>query len=222
MNKNLLRDVCHIDLEPYLTVNVRDFHRGICEDLATTTIRPEPVDFWYATTSEYKIKRAESDFDRKFKEFFYDSPPAPVNKISLVQQKDYRSMHLVNGTRQAAADQFPRIMALVNQLPFKIVGRVVLFEMVPGLSTPEHIDLPANENAVTQGNGHFVVLDPGAKSPVWYRTPDNQVVMADTSAVFFDTSLPHWCNLHSYRTYLIRVDGQFTDDFVIKIAENQT
>lgn len=217
--KHLLYNEDCLDLSPYVPWDWDEAHKVISMELATSSIKPEPVDFWYTIDEEYNknMQRSETKVERRFKEYYDRTQVSSQNQIVLIQQKSFTTMHLHRGEATTAVREFPYVYDLVRSLPFETLGRAVIFENTLMHGTPKHIDLTYDQNPVAKGEAHFMLIDPVRSQPIFLTDREYSVQVASSHVRFFNTSCLHWTQPLPYRSYLIRVDGRFTDEFISKV-----
>ncbi len=117
----------------------------------------------------------------------------------------------VGSTLTDEAKHFPNVMRYIDSLPFKSVGRVLLFTTYPNAGVVMHRD-----STMTQHSDHNINLffsAGGRPSFVWDEIKKEKVYL-DPSArsYFFNNRDYHGVDAEPVFRYTVRVDGTFTDE----------
>ncbi len=111
-----------------------------------------------------------------------------------------------------ALEVFPRTVALIRALPFREIGRVVLFGLEPNDHAPLHRDTePGKALSVAQS----ISLCPrGDKRFYLCNGPDDEPLVVDKRVYWFNDMDYHGVLADPFFRYSIRVDGVFEPSFV--------
>jgi hypothetical protein len=107
---------------------------------------------------------------------------------------------------------FPNLIPWIKQLPFREIGRILIFITHQYKHSDLHYD---RRDEPFDGRHHFIWLNPNSRKKFFIVDGYNKEYL-DTKAAFFDTSYLHGADPVPYTTYSIRVDGQLDKDFCDK------
>jgi len=115
------------------------------------------------------------------------------------------------GQWSKASNDFPLLKEYIKTLPFKEVGRVLLFCTYPGAGIVTHRDWILEDHKDHNINLFF---DGGPRpSFVWDEIQSKKIYLDDTAkSYFFNNRDYHGVDSEPNFRYTVRVDGTFTDD----------
>ena len=107
---------------------------------------------------------------------------------------------------------FPKTIALIEQLPFREIGRVVIFGILPNDHAPLHRDSePGKDLSIAQ----FITIDPRQNKGLYLQNAaEDEKVVVDASAYWFNDMDYHGVLSAPHFRYSIRIDGVFEPSFV--------
>jgi hypothetical protein len=106
-------------------------------------------------------------------------------------------------------EKFPYTKKCIEQLPFKEIGRVVIYGSWPEARVPCHRDQPMYE-----GFDHHINFNPGGYRSVFIYDSlnDNKIFLPkDYKLYAYNTSDYHGVDPLPHFSYTIRVDGKYSD-----------
>lgn len=126
----------------------------------------------------------------------------------------------------AAQQLFPELMAFVLTLPFKSIGRIVIFISSPYIEGQIHSDLvsaqeylfPPFENKDAYKDNNFIWFNPRGKKKFFIYNEDTDCkIPVISEACFFNTWDYHGADISNAATFSFRIDGRFTDELKSKL-----
>jgi hypothetical protein len=106
---------------------------------------------------------------------------------------------------------FPRTVAYLESLPFREIGRCLIFGLEPNDHAPLHRD---TEPGATEQIGHTITLCPRADKGFFLSPPDLSLRLEGKArAYWFNDMDYHGVEARPWFRYSIRTDGIFRDDF---------
>ena len=107
---------------------------------------------------------------------------------------------------------FPKTVELIRSLPFREIGRVVIFGVESNDHAPLHRDTePGKSLSVAQ----CISIDPrGNKQFYLQNNPDDEPLLVDARAYWFNDMDYHGVQAAPFFRYSIRVDGVFEPAFL--------
>jgi Rieske 2Fe-2S family protein len=113
---------------------------------------------------------------------------------------------------EEAQEMFPRTIELIRALPFREMGRVVIFGLMPNDHAPLHRDSePGRALAVAQS----ITIDPrGTKRFYLQNAEDDAPLIVDARVYWFNDMDYHGVLADPFFRYSLRIDGVFEDGFV--------
>jgi len=112
--------------------------------------------------------------------------------------------------RDEARQVFPKTVAYIESLPFREIGRCLIFGIEANDHAPLHRDTEPGPGEV----GHTITLCPRADKGFFLRTPDgSQTLEVKDRAYWFNDMDYHGVAARPYFRYSIRIDGVFEPDF---------
>jgi hypothetical protein len=116
-----------------------------------------------------------------------------------------------------AVERFPRTVAFVKSLPFREIGRAVLFGLRPNDHAPFHRDSEPGEALQIAASISF---DPRGDKRFALRDPDGgSETVVDSRVYWFNDMDYHGVLPDPYFRYSIRVDGTFDPAFVRRLRD---
>lgn len=109
-------------------------------------------------------------------------------------------------------DLLPLTTQLIKALPFRSLGRAVIYGSHPGAKVPPHRDWEYQTELV-----HQININPGGYRPVYVYdnlSKEKIYLNKDCLAYILNTLDVHGVDAISRFTYTLRVDGTFTEEFV--------
>jgi hypothetical protein len=206
-----------VQADPYVDYMhvISDFSR---EEFATfVSLADEPGDF---------------DHDR-FREYtFGDETDYPLNRRQMLYLK-YRygvyfpwkvAYHLLDNVfwedknfgqgksfRREASDVFPRTLEFIRRLPFREVGRAIIFGLEANDHAPLHRDTVPGSKAEVE---HSITICPRKNKRFFLSSPDLATrLLVDTPLYWFNDMDWHGVEPDPFFRYSIRVDGVFEPAF---------
>lgn len=135
----------------------------------------------------------------------------------LLENDRWDDKHSGNGKvfGEEALEVFPKTIALLQKLPFREMGRVVIFGVEANDHAPLHRDTePGKSLTVAQS----ISIDPrGNKQFYLQNHPDDEPVMVDAKVYWFNDMDYHGVLAAPYFRYSIRIDGVFEPAFLREI-----
>jgi hypothetical protein len=111
-----------------------------------------------------------------------------------------------------AYEVFPRTVAFLKSLPFREMGRVVLFGIEANDHAPLHRDTAPGEAGAVQ---HNITICPTGKKRFYLSDPDRTTKHPVTSKLYWFNDMDwHGVDPAPFFQYSIRVDGVFEPSFV--------
>ncbi|HEY6561016.1 MAG TPA: hypothetical protein VI072_27260 [Polyangiaceae bacterium] len=109
------------------------------------------------------------------------------------------------------ADHFPKLKRWITTLPFKSIGRALLFCTYPGAPVPVHRDFPMAAHKDHNINCFF---EPGWRPSFVYDEIGDQkhYLEKGATAYFFNNRDYHGVDAQPCFRYTFRIDGTFTDE----------
>jgi hypothetical protein len=115
-----------------------------------------------------------------------------------------------------AREVFPETVRFLEGLPFKEIGRAVLFGLEPNDHAPLHRDSePGRALQVAQS---MSFCPRGDKRFYLQNAPDAEPLVVDTRAYWFNDMDYHGVLADPWFRYSVRVDGVFTPEFASRLA----
>jgi len=113
---------------------------------------------------------------------------------------------------EEALEVFPKTVELIRSLPFREIGRVVIFGVESNDHAPLHRDTePGKSLSVAQ----CISIDPrGNKQFYLQNNPDDEPLLVDARAYWFNDMDYHGVQAAPFFRYSIRVDGVFEPAFL--------
>ncbi len=119
------------------------------------------------------------------------------------------------GFSEAARLHFPKTVALLASLPFREIGRALLFGVQPNDHAPAHRDTTPDPGAPV---AHCITLCPGEEKRFYLLSPDrSRRVQPRARACWFNDMDWHGVEAAPRFQYSIRVDGVFEEAFVERL-----
>ena len=119
---------------------------------------------------------------------------------------------------QSARLHFPRTVALLESLPFREIGRALLFGLQPNDHAPVHRDTVPHPDAPV---AHCITLCPGERKRFFLLSPDrSRRVEPASRAYWFNDMDWHGVEKEPRFRYSIRVDGVFEEAFVERLRRD--
>lgn len=120
------------------------------------------------------------------------------------------------GWSEEAEELFPETVAFLRALPFREVGRCVLFGLRANQHAPLHRDA---EPGKTESIGHAMSLCPRGDKRFYLATPDESREQVITPRAYWFNDMD-WHGVHAdpFFRYSIRVDGVFEPSFARDLA----
>jgi hypothetical protein len=113
--------------------------------------------------------------------------------------------------RDEARERFPLTVAMIEALPFREIGRALIFGLAPHDHAPRHRDTTPDRSAEV---GHTITICPRGDKGFYLCSPDEQHVTPVTArAYWFNDMDYHGVAAHPRFRYSIRVDGVFDPAF---------
>ncbi len=110
-----------------------------------------------------------------------------------------------------ACELFPRTVAMLRALPFREIGRALIFGLAPNDHAPLHRDTHPDRSAEV---GHTITICPRGDKGFYLRSPDERRTVAVTArAYWFNDMDYHGVTAAPRFRYSIRVDGVFEPAF---------
>lgn len=132
----------------------------------------------------------------------------------LLENDKWEDKHAGKGKTfgEEALEVFPKTIALIRSLPFREMGRVVIFGIEPNDHAPLHRDTePGKSLSVAQ----CISIDPrGNKQFYLQNDPDDEPLLVDARVYWFNDMDYHGVLAAPYFRYSIRVDGVFEPAFL--------
>jgi hypothetical protein len=190
------------------------------------------LDQWRVLVS---LSDAPSAFDeRAWRETrFGDETPHPLNArqirwltygfgayfpwkvcVHLLENEAWEDKHSGAGKdfTDVARERFPRTVELVRGLPFREIGRVVIFGLLPNDHAPAHRDSePGRALSIAQS----ISLDPRGTKRFYLTDVDHEREHdVEARAYWFNDMDYHGVHADPFFRYSIRVDGVFQPSFL--------
>ncbi len=135
----------------------------------------------------------------------------------LLENDRWEDKHSGSGKTFApeAADHFPKTLAFIKSLPFREIGRAVIFGLEPNDHAPAHRDTePGAALQVAQS----ISFDPrGNKGLYLMDDAGGSKTIIDAAAYWFNDMDYHGVDPAKQFRYSIRVDGVFEPEFVKRV-----
>jgi glycine betaine catabolism A len=132
----------------------------------------------------------------------------------LLENDRWEDKHSGTGKNfgEEALEVFPRTIAAIRSLPFREIGRAVIFGLEPNDHAPLHRDSePGNSLTVAQS----ITIDPrGNKRFHLQNAPHDEPLIVDARVYWFNDMDYHGVLADPFFRYSIRIDGQFDPAFV--------
>jgi hypothetical protein len=136
----------------------------------------------------------------------------------LLENRRWDDKHSGEGKAlsEEAQEVFPRTVAFIKSLPFKEMGRVVLFGLEANDHAPPHRDSePGSSLQIAQS----ISFDPRGNKRFYLAAPDNSSsTTVDTNIYWFNDMDYHGVHSDPFFRYSIRVDGVFDPAFLREIS----
>jgi hypothetical protein len=100
-------------------------------------------------------------------------------------------------------DFFPKTVEFIHSLPFREVGRVLLF-------VSYHYD---RKDECFDGRHHFIWFNPFHQKKFFLLDDQKREHFVQSKAAFFNTRFLHGAKPSNFTTYSLRVDGQLEEEF---------
>lgn len=109
------------------------------------------------------------------------------------------------------SNNFPKLKEMIYTLPFKLIGRVVIYGSFPRAGVPPHRD----SFIVEKHMDHHINFFPKKSRPAYVYDTINDVkeYLDDSQIYIFNNRDYHGVDPEDEFNYTLRVDGIFTDDF---------
>jgi hypothetical protein len=122
------------------------------------------------------------------------------------------------GFRDEAREHFPRTVAFLEALPFREIGRCVIF----GLESGDHAHLHRDTEPAAAGEiDHSMSLCPNGDKRFFLCSPDEQErLLVDRRAYWFNDMDYHGVMPDPFFRYSIRVDGVFEPAFLDRLRRD--
>lgn len=130
--------------------------------------------------------------------------------IYLLENSFLNKNNLSTEYKEHAFTYFPNIIEYINTLPFKYVGRVLIFTTYPQAGIATHRDAPMMPH-----KDHNINLFFGQSRPsfVWDDINEEKIYLEpNASSYFFNNRDYHGVDKEQGFKYTLRVDGTFTDE----------
>jgi hypothetical protein len=128
-----------------------------------------------------------------------------------LKKNDFRSKTQDLGQWTESAKHFPQLIEYLETLPFKTIGRVLLFTTYPQSGVAIHRD-----SIVAEHSDHNINLffDGGWRpSFIWNeKTKEKVYLQKDARSYFFNNRDYHGVDPENVFRYTLRIDGTFTDE----------
>ena len=128
-----------------------------------------------------------------------------------LKKNDFGKKTLDQGQWTEAAKLFPNVVEYINRLPFKTIGRVLLFTTYPNAGVVTHRDSVVAEHRDHNINLFFA----GGERPsfIWNeKTKEKIFLEKGARSYFFNNRDYHGVDPEPVFRYTLRVDGTFTDE----------
>jgi hypothetical protein len=133
--------------------------------------------------------------------------------VHLLENRLWDDKHDGRGkdfTDEALA-RFPRTVDVIRSLPFREMGRVVLFGLMPNDHAPAHRDSePGRDLSLAQS----LSIDPRGDKAFYLATPDGDEVAVDARCYWFNDMDYHGVKAAPFFRYSIRIDGHYEPTFL--------
>lgn len=136
----------------------------------------------------------------------------------LLENERWEDKHQGSGKnfREEALELFPKTVAYLKALPFREIGRCLIFGLEANDHAPLHRD---TEPESTQEVGHTITLCPLADKGFYLATPDLQRRLeVKTRAYWFNDMDYHGVEARPWFRYSLRIDGIFQDAFCARLG----
>lgn len=142
--------------------------------------------------------------------YFAMNAPIPWFFALYLKHTGFLSKTEHNDNWTPASKHFPKLLKYIETLPFKSIGRILLFTTYPNAGVMVHRDALMAEHKDHNINLFFTS---GRPSFVWDEIT-NEKVYLDPSArsYFFNNRDYHGVDPESQFRYTVRIDGTFTDE----------
>ena len=117
---------------------------------------------------------------------------------------------------ESIMDHLPLTQKLIESLPFKSLGRIVIYGSYPGAGVPPHRDWEYSEDLC-----HQININPGGYRPVYIYDAvkeEKLFLKKGVRAYILNTLDIHGVESVPRFSYTLRVDGTFEEDFFAKIS----
>ena len=135
----------------------------------------------------------------------------------LLENDRWEDKHAGHGKDFApdAEEHLPKTVAFIKSLPFKEIGRAVLFGLEPNDHAPAHRD---TEPGATLGIAQSVSFDPRGGKGLYLKDPKGgSHTVIDAPIYWFNDMDYHGVSAAPRFRYSIRVDGVFQEAFAKKL-----
>ena len=117
--------------------------------------------------------------------------------------------------RPEAREVFPRTIAFVESLPFREIGRAIVFGLEANDHAPLHRDTAPGSKAEVE---HCITLCPRRNKRFFLADPERTTRLhVDTPIYWFNDADWHGVEADPYFRYSLRIDGVFEPDFVQRV-----
>lgn len=135
--------------------------------------------------------------------------------LPLTQNINWIDRSMPTPWSELAVERFPKLVKVINELPFMARGMVSILGVAAGKSIPLHTDSKPGYSS------RFLMLNFSAEEmrrSTKIILEDNSVEEIASDCYWFDDSLLHGSNPKAHFTYIIKVDGAFGIDKMIQIS----
>lgn len=183
------------DLKRYDPTGV---HSAALKEIIDTT----PKDMIYAALYKYA--------------YFAMNAPIPWFFALYLKHANFMQKTEPNDTWTPAAANFPKLQEYLATLPFKNIGRVLLFTTYPNAGVMIHRDALVAEHKDHNINLFF---SSGRPSFVWDEITHEKIYLdPNAKSYFFNNRDYHGVDPEPCFRYTVRVDGTFTDEMQEKLG----
>lgn len=223
----------YIDLDPFIPINeLKAMDLNICRGIALSgtitgsygrrLLDPTSEDLFYAI-ERIKSDKTHTDYIQGFTVEQLMKYVKLINPTKSFADVIFLREPITTGTNNSGIDisennqnteniqYFPFLMSFINQLPFKEIGRVIIFLAGENDRGEVHTD-------AWSSNHEFIWLSPRLNKRFFVYDLDlNKKIYITSCSAYFNDDDFHGYDPVDSSTFSIRIDGQFTDDFKEKI-----
>lgn len=227
----------YLDLTKYCNFDLEKIDNEICLALSDTDLSKYPTvtgltppslqktdapiifenQYLYEFDGNRDILKNMNQMQRRKYLFFKKRISIPWFFIVDLKPNTFKDRHVDNQPWSDLAKKVPYTKQCIEKMPFKEIGRVVIYGSWPDSYVPCHRDeLP------TKDFGHHINFNPGGYRPLYvYDCITQNKYYLPNSYKFYalNTSDYHGVDSLPYFSYTIRVDGTY-DDSVLTGAPN--